>query len=228
MKEVGKIYVEYDYSRFSYFPTNREIGENKKMIKRIKEFDVTSCAPILVDRQYRIMDGQHRFDACKRLGKPIYYIFYDGEYDPETVMIELNTCLKPWRQEEWVQYYYKKGHPDYVAFVEMGKKYDLGISNNILLFSGAKCNASDVKKGKLKDHSEHWRGIYQLVTSIEYPSKLYRPFIAALLRFFMEYGGNERKIERLRQRIICVPRFSRMEDYYQSFKNLTDRKGGEK
>lgn len=223
MYKIGKIYIEHDYSRFSFFKTNRDIGKNDKMINRIKNFDVTPFAPILVDKSYRIMDGQHRFDACKRLGKPIYFMFYDGEYDPESVMIELNTYLKPWRQEEWVQYYYKKGYPDYVMFVKMSEEYDLGISNNILLFSCAKCNAGDVKKGNLRNHSEHWIGIYRFISSIVYPNKLYRPFVAALLRFFVMYGNDSRKIKKLREHIICVPRFSCIEDYYQAFKNLTEK-----
>ena len=53
-----------------------------------------------------------------------------------------------------------------------------------------KCNAGDVKKGRLEDHSEHWRDVYEFISTVDYPQKLYRPFVGALLHFFTEYGGN--------------------------------------
>ena len=220
---LAQINVEYDYNKFKLLSTNRDVLDNKKMIKSISEHDITPYVPILVDKQFHILDGQHRFDACKKLGKPIYYIIYYGSESSEDIMVCLNSCLKVWRQEEWISYYYKKGIPVYVRFVEMSRKYNLGVSNNILLFSMSKCNASDVKKGNLKDFSTYFEPVYNFITGIEYPNKTYRPFVAALLRFFIDYGNDKKRLLKLKRKIMCVPRYSRLEDYYNAFVNLTTR-----
>lgn len=36
--------------------------------------DLTMYSPIIVSEDFRIIDGQHRFEACKELGFPIYFL----------------------------------------------------------------------------------------------------------------------------------------------------------
>jgi hypothetical protein len=65
-----------DYSKFNLLKWNRPIDQKnvKKLIdENKKQFNFDSF-PILVDENFSIIDGQHRFMACKQLGCDIYYI----------------------------------------------------------------------------------------------------------------------------------------------------------
>lgn len=69
-----KIHKSYNYNDFSFINGNRNVVKSKvgKLIKSIKQLDLTMYNPILVTKTGKIVDGQHRFEACKELGLPIY------------------------------------------------------------------------------------------------------------------------------------------------------------
>lgn len=43
-------------------------------------------APILVDRYFHIIDGQHRFSTCQEFGMPVYYMQTQNDITPEMIM----------------------------------------------------------------------------------------------------------------------------------------------
>lgn len=216
-----KIRKTYNYGIFHEMQCNRDVKSVKALQGNIETFDLTPYVPIIVSENMEIIDGQHRFEACKALGKPIYYIVYKGEYSPEQAMIALNTVTKVWRQEEWFQYYVKIGSENYLKLKAMSDKYDLGISNNILLFSNGKTNATLFKRGKLIDDSQYYARVYEFVKDLQIPFRTYRPFIAAVLRFIENNDSQPRKIGKLIRKIIAVPKFGSMEQFYNAFENIT-------
>ena len=90
-----KIYSTTCYSRFSFLDNNRIVKRSHvdKLKKSIKEIDLTKCNPIKVDVNLRIIDGQHRYQACMELGLPIYYVVLNG-VDAEQAMIIDNQNKK--------------------------------------------------------------------------------------------------------------------------------------
>lgn len=216
-----RIRKTYNYAMFRKMQCNRDVKGVKTLQENIETFDLTPYVPIIVSEDYEIIDGQHRFEACETLGKPIYYIVYKGEYSPEQAMIALNTVTKVWRQEEWFQYYVKTGNENYVKLKEMSDKFDLGISNNILLFSNGKTNAVTFKRGKLLDDSRYYEAVYDFVKDLQVPFRTYRQFIAAVLRFIEKYEGQPRKLQKLKRKIIAVPKFGSLEQFYNAFENIT-------
>ena len=103
MEETLKYFKTGDYGRFKFFKYNRTVGTNKNIEKSIEVVDMTECCPIIVTPDFYIIDGQNRFEICKKKGKPIYYIIYHG--NPELAMVALNTSTRVWRQEDWLHYY---------------------------------------------------------------------------------------------------------------------------
>lgn len=63
-----------DYKLFKKLDGNRDVKKTNALVKSIREFDLTMYSPIIVSVDFRIIDGQHRFAACRELGLPIYYI----------------------------------------------------------------------------------------------------------------------------------------------------------
>jgi hypothetical protein len=72
------IYKTKNYDKFTVDPQyNRDVNMKHvdKIVKSYKEFgDYGQDFPIVVDETFRIIDGQHRFHARKKLGFTIFYV----------------------------------------------------------------------------------------------------------------------------------------------------------
>jgi len=211
-----------DYSKFHFLDYNRTVGSNKRLSKSLEMADLTSVCPIIVTPDYGIVDGQNRFEVCKTKGLPIYYVVYTG--DAETAMKALNTCSQPWRQEEWLQYYVAKGFQNYVDLKSYMKKYNLPISNAILLFSNGSTNSATFKKGNLNRLGNYHEDIAEFLNDVSaiLPRDIvrFRAFVNGVMLFFNEYGDNKRKVEKLKKKIMAITKFNRTEDYYNAFRNF--------
>lgn len=101
-----------DYSLFHYDPRNRPISNShverlKESIQRKNRLDRN---PIDVDDTGRILDGQHRYEAAKELGVPIY--FRITEMDMTDVPHE-NRAQRSWKPDDFVNYFAESGNQDY-------------------------------------------------------------------------------------------------------------------
>lgn len=111
-----------DYSIFNDLGGNRKV--NKLHVSRIKESmeDKTLVSPILVNEKYEIIDGQHRFQALRELGKPVQFLQVKG-YGLDEVQI-LNVNHKNWTTQSFLDSYVDLGYKDYVYFKEFFEAYE--------------------------------------------------------------------------------------------------------
>ena len=220
MEQTLNYYKTDDYSRFKFFKYNRTVGTNKNIEKSIEVVDMTECCPIIVTPDFYIIDGQNRFDICKKKGKSIYYIVYNG--NPELAMVALNTSTRVWRQEDWLHYYVSKESCCYVAMQYLMDKHGVSVSNAILLFSRHKTNSTDFKRGKLQDDSRLFETVVAFIKSVVVPKDVrwQRPFVSAVMDFIYEHEDEPKKIKKLGKRITSVVKFARIEDYKNAFENL--------
>lgn len=124
MKDVEsniKVYVTKDYSIFNFLECNRAVNQNqvKKIVKSIQEKGYYPV-PILVDDNYTIIDGQHRFTALEQLNLPVYYIksaFID------TDCVYLNVNAKNWNIIDYVRFYASKGIDSYQKLLNLWDPY---------------------------------------------------------------------------------------------------------
>lgn len=98
---------------------NRDIRRNQ--VDRIKESIKThgyiGAVPILVDEDGLIIDGQHRYVACKELEiEPT--ILQAGSFELVPV---LNSTQLSWGLSDFVKYYAAKGYEDYVILENICK-----------------------------------------------------------------------------------------------------------
>jgi len=222
MDKILTYYQTTDYDKFRFLETNRTVGSSKNLKKSIETIDLTPYVPILVTPDFYIIDGQNRFEICRLKRMPIYYIICDK--DEEVAMIALNTASKPWRNEEWVQYYAKKGYIQYIKLLQMMGDLKLNISNAILLFSQGATNSEMLKKGKLIDKSELVEPIVKFVDETVLPNdiKKQRSFTNGLMIFFQRYYKSDNKrIKKLSKKIHAIIKFARTEDYVNMFENLS-------
>jgi hypothetical protein len=91
-----------DYSIFK-IENNRDVSEPNvlRLVRSIRSHDHTMSHPISVgpadsDGRYWVFDGQHRLEACKRLGIPVYYIV-----DPNASQLSLEAIQT---SKRWTAY----------------------------------------------------------------------------------------------------------------------------
>lgn len=114
-----------DYSKFILLEYNRE-KINKKHVGKIKTSIVQNgylaSNPVIVNKKMEILDGQHRFTACKELGYPVLYKVVDDSRDNSDLIITLNNTQKKWTMNDYINYYAGKyGKDDYLRLQALCK-----------------------------------------------------------------------------------------------------------
>lgn len=114
-EQVGMIYKTFDYDFFKR-PFNRELDQRnvKAIIENVEE-NGQAITPIKLTQNNEVADGQHRLEAFKRLGLPIYY-FIDTtkeELKPEHLISENNVGIK-WKSQDYLKMKVKQGDDNYV------------------------------------------------------------------------------------------------------------------
>jgi hypothetical protein len=113
-KSITKIFYTKDYEIFNTLAGNREvnIAHIKKLERSFEQEYLIS--PILINEKFEIIDGQHRFEAARNLGLPVYYYMITG-YKLSQVQ-RLNTNLKEWKKADYLESYASLGYKEYILF----------------------------------------------------------------------------------------------------------------
>ncbi|APH20912.1 ParB/RepB/Spo0J family partition protein [Clostridium botulinum] len=126
---IGLVQQTYDYSIFKVHPKNRNVD-----LKHVEEIKISMQKkllfnPILINEKMEIIDGQHRFEACKQLGLPIWFIMVEG-LDVQDMQI-LNLNNNNWRHEDFLDFYIKEDKNNYKVFKKLLYKYKINFSDLI-------------------------------------------------------------------------------------------------
>jgi len=92
-----------DYSMFKFIKNNREVSIEivNRLAFSIKKHGYIESKPILVNGNLGIIDGQHRFHACKKLGIDVVYVIQKNL--SEDIILDLNTGQKNWSLTDFVK-----------------------------------------------------------------------------------------------------------------------------
>lgn len=126
MTKINQVKSTNDYQKFKILQGNRKL--NSLHVKRLKESFKESYlfSPIVVNKNFEIIDGQHRFNAAKELNLDINYIVCP-DYSLKEVQL-LNTNSKNWKREDYLNAYCDLQYPEYIKFKNFMKKFpDFGI-----------------------------------------------------------------------------------------------------
>ena len=105
------------YQRFSYFNSNRNLDENhvKRLMYSIELNGLLE--EITINEKWQIIDGQHRFEALKRLNLPVYAKIKIGASEDD--IIPCNIVRRGWTIKNYVNHYASKGIADYIQLQEV-------------------------------------------------------------------------------------------------------------
>lgn len=224
---IGQIYSTRDYSKFKLIDSNREINENN--LRRIKESfnEAYLMTIVIVNENFEIIDGQHRFNAAKENGNPVYYTIAYG-YGIREVQL-YNTSSKNWNRKDFLQCYVSEGKPAYEELDEFMKTFpDLGIQvstrilsgvsrghNNVV--NGVKMHNKDFEKGNLriKNATKAYINARKIMDFKEFYSGFTRTtFASALLPLFdNKVYDHKRMLAKLKVSPIRLDDCSNVEQY---------------
>lgn len=138
-----------DYEKFKFLDGNRRIrnAHVKSLIKSMK--DKLLDTVILVNENFELIDGQHRFLALKELGLKIRYQIKPGYGLPEAQLYNINNFI--WNTKDYAYSYQDRGFKDYDTLIWFQKKYNLPFNICIAFLGNTKkrqISLKDLKEGK--------------------------------------------------------------------------------
>lgn len=102
------------HEMFSFDKRNRPIDSLHvaRLMASIKERNLLSDHPILVTADGIVLDGQHRLEAARRLGVPIWYTIAQDTtiYDVRS----LNTDRDKWGADDVLHFHASQGNEEYI------------------------------------------------------------------------------------------------------------------
>lgn len=122
MESIAKVYVTEKYGLFKRLDGNRDIVESRKrkIIKSIQKVGYI-INPIIVNEKMEIIDGQGRYEACKELGLPIYFVKAKGAGIDECMA--MNISQSNWTMMDYIQSYAELGNLNYIYFLQLKKQF---------------------------------------------------------------------------------------------------------
>jgi len=145
-----KIYFTKDYGRFRFLKGNRDINERKvqKIIESIQNgIDVLRYAPIIVNENMEIIDGQHRFAVSRQLKCNVYYVI-DKTADL-SIVPSINSKSSKWKTADFLNSYLDLKKPEYEILNDfMNNQFPrLNLPTAItLLYNGTAAHGAEAKE----------------------------------------------------------------------------------
>ena len=161
------------YQRFSYFNSNRNLDENhvKRLMYSIELNGLLE--EITINEKWQIIDGQHRFEALKRLNLPVYAKIKIGASEDD--IIPCNIVRRGWTIKNYVNHYASKGIADYTQLQEVMDNNTTKLGSNTLvdIYCDTSYRASTLREGRYQFNHEKGKQLQEMISEIEPYMPLY-------------------------------------------------------
>lgn len=221
----GEVKITKDYDKFSFIKENRNINEAhvKKLISSMKVKFLVS--PLIINEKHEIIDGQHRFEACRALGFPIYYIKVNNYGFEETKIYNISN--RNWKLKDYLDAFVELNNQNYITYKKLWKKYPFPHNILLTIILGKKNAMLDrFKEGNLILTDDivftTEAKIKQILDFKEYFSEFKRrSFVYALLTIFQipDYD-HKRMIEKLSYQGAKLLVCTKVDDYLKQLEDI--------
>lgn len=177
-----------NYDMFGFINGNRDTSITKieKIAADVRGgMNMLPYFPILVNKDYLIIDGQHRFEVSRATQNPVYYLVVHDV--PIGKIAMLNSRSSNWRMRDYLECYVKCGIDDYKVLARYLKKYQgISISDMMAILElgsiQIRRDSEAFKNGKFKaKETKAARDLMEFVWQFNYHHLWKkRPFILAM------------------------------------------------
>lgn len=123
-----EIHCSDSYDEFKRLIGNRPLVEAhvKKIVASMKKRGFIKSCPVVVNQMMQVADGQHRVEAARRLGLPVWYVVDDNL----TILdvIENVSTVQKWTALDYVRAEVERGNPNYSRLVSLADQFSLSVS----------------------------------------------------------------------------------------------------
>lgn len=149
--KTQEVYQTSDYSLFKYMGGNRNVNKAhvKTLIRALEKRNFLDEEPIEVNENMEIIDGQHRFEAAKELGVPIYYVVKENQ-TIEHVRAK-NSGRRNWTWDDYAGSFSGEGNENYTNFLALHEESKLGfrvLTQYVKAATGQKLDHHNIGSGK--------------------------------------------------------------------------------
>lgn len=225
--KAQQIQTTKDYDKFQVYNYNRGINRLlvRKIIKSISEIGYMEGKPVIVDKSFAIIDGQHRFTACVELGLPIQYVV--TAVDPEKAIIELNANQVNWKMQDYVNMYAEQGIKCYQHLLdfEERRKFGINYSATILFTQNSNNdgnNVTKIRKGHRYSINPNSEKIADFILSSGLPYNKTSFFIRAVVRLFKV--ATPEQLAKVKAGLMGISQQPNTASYMAVFENIVNRK----
>lgn len=211
-----------NYSKFVFSKQNREI--KPKTVLSIKEsmkkFGFIPGRPVLITKEWIIIDGQHRFLAAKDLGIEVEFEILEGNYLDK--MIQLNSTQSNWSLEDYVNSYASQNVDCYRRLLKFQEKYDLNLSSAITIFFGAGIKSLNIRNGevlKIRGNADQIADFILNCNTVSYNKD--NKFVRAIVSVYDKLTKSQ--LNKLKSRLLIVPKLSNSQDFITAFENIINK-----
>lgn len=211
-----------NYSKFLFSKENREI--KTKTVVAIKEsmlkFGFIPGRPVLVTKEWVIVDGQHRFLAARDLGISVEFEVIEGDHVDKMILLNSTQCN--WSLEDYVNSYANQNIDCYRKLLKFKEKYDLNLSSAITILFNSGVRPADIKKGeviKINPNADRIAEYILNCNTISYNKD--NKFVRAVVSVYDKLTRPQ--LSKLRSRLLIVPKLSNTTDFITAFENIINK-----
>ncbi len=119
--ENVSVFSSRSYEQFKFEDVNRPVMPKHvaDLKKSIIEHGYFIHAPILVKKTaanvFTIINGQHRFTACRELNEPIRFIIIDNSESTSDIIRITNSVARSWSEENFLNHFCSLGLEPYLS-----------------------------------------------------------------------------------------------------------------
>lgn len=144
-----------EYEKFKIILGNRIINQTK--VKRLIDdinagLNLLPYCPIVVYKKeacFYIIDGQHRFETCKQIESPVYFVECD-ELELKQIA-RVNSRSDKWSNSDFLECYIKVGIKEYELLKYFIKKYKVGYATAIYFLTSGDTMGSNRMMNDFRD-----------------------------------------------------------------------------
>lgn len=141
----GTVYETTEYAMFHHLLENREVDQKhvRKLVREISKKNLLHLKPIDVTTTGGVVDGQHRLEAARELGLPVFYRVTEELGEAE--IASLNVAQKNWTGPDYLHYWTAKGRPAYRLLSDFMQHYPQISFSNAKLMMGLNDTSSSAE-----------------------------------------------------------------------------------
>ena len=214
-----------NYELFSFKKENRGISRQKvtQLKANFVKFGYDENYPVLVDENFLIIDGQHRFLACRELGEEVNYAF--AKNNSNEYMRSLNIVSSAWELADYIRSYATEGVSCYVELLAFKEKYNLTMSNTIIVFFGPS-KTKQIRKGENIVKLKNAEKVAETLKSFELLKFNCSKNFALAVQAIFEKNISEKNLNTLLEKQFLINEMASVVQYLKVFEGILNNRRG--